>query len=454
MKKLKNILAVLSISSESEVEIASLALSSDEVEPGALFIALKGEHRDGADYLAEAVKRGAVAAVADREVSGAWYVPKLAERLEVLGRYFYDYRERLNLYGVTGTTGKSTLAYLLANCLNGLGEKTLLLTTTPGLADSLECELTTPDPIRLYRAFHYAEERGYRSVVLECSSIGIALGRVRKLFFKALFITNITSDHLDFHKTKRRYRRTKLDYCLSHTNHLFVTDRLPYLRFYRGDYPLIHRIETRKTRAEYTAAATFFSFGGLEYSTQLLLPMNLENVLLALKALIVLGYDSQRLRRVLAAIPPLKGRVERVDHRDIYIDYAHTAAAVETLLAQFRRTFKRELIAVIGAGGNRDRRKRKDYRRSLKKYADFAILTSDNPRDEDPLAILKELVGSEDFTVVPDRRSAIKAAVRLHQSRPGSILLIIGKGPEEYQLVKGRKLPFSDREEVLACLTE
>lgn len=453
MKALKDILRFLGTSSQEEIMIKDIVDNSNDVKEGSLFLALRGLNTLGGFYIEEAKKRGAVRVLSDSPLSDSIYVKDLDKKVGELARFFYGLDKRIKLYGVTGTSGKSTLAYLLSRFNNLLGKKTLLITTTSKILNSVVSDLTTPKPLELFKILKRASEEGYEAVVMECSSIGIAKNRVSLLCFDHFFFTNIKKDHLDFHKTLKDYRNTKLRYALTNARKTYVPEDFKYYKRSRSN-PHVFYLKDSYKIINMTTSCTLFSYQGEVFKTKFILDFNIKAIAFLLSFYQQEGYEIERLKEVLEQIETLRGRVERIDEEDIFIDYAHTADAMNKLLKNFRKTFKRDLIVVTGAGGNRDSSKRKDYNKSLSRYAKKVILTDDNPRYEDRFKILMELAKKKAFTIIYKREYAIKEAVRIYKENPKMILLIVGKGPEEYQIIKGIKYPFSDKKEVRRCLKE
>lgn len=453
MKELKEILRFLGIDSQEKVMINDIVENSNEVKEGDLFLALRGQNTLGGFYIEEAKRRGAVRVLSDSPLSDSIYVKDLDKKIGDLARFFYDLSSELELYGVTGTSGKSTLAYLIASLNNALGKKTLLITTTSKVKNGVVSDLTTPKPLELFKILKKAFIDGYQAVVMECSSIGIAKGRVNQLYFDHFFFTNITKDHLDFHGTVKEYRKTKLSYALTHAKNIYVPEGFKFYKNCRCANNIFY-LSTEYRIKNMTAEGTKFNYDKEEFFTNFILDFNIRAIAFLLSFYKREGYELSKLQEALSKVGVLRGRVERIEDEDIFIDYAHTGDAMNKLLKNFKKGFKRDLIVVAGAGGDRDQSKRKVYKKALSRYAKKVILTDDNPRYEDRFKILMELAGREPFTIIYKREFAIKQAVKLYKENPKMILLIVGKGPEEYQIIKGIKHPFSDKKEVIRCLKE
>ncbi len=485
-----------------EAPVRGLCIDSREVAPGDVFVALRGALADGHDHLEQALELGAAALVVERlpealdlRARPAIVVADSRRALAPLAaRFFGEPARELTMIGVTGTNGKTSTAYLIESILEAADRAVGLIGTVEvRFRDERRRALnTTPESLELQRTLRGMRTRGAQAVVMEVSSHGVELGRIDGCAFDVAAVTNVTQDHLDFHDSMEAYREAKL--------RLFRK----YLRSGAGavvnlDDPAAHEFleaarsagaravrVTRQTDREaevrlLTAASDLegtrvrLAVPG-DASLQLELPLvgdfNLENLLVAVGVAVCLDVPGDAIVRGVAACPQVPGRVERVAVRanapTVLVDYAHTPDAVDKLLRAVRPLARARLVTVFGCGGDRDRGKRPLMAQAVAHWSDRVVVTSDNPRTEDPLAILADVeVGLEKlrrvepsrldetpnaYAVIPDRRRAIQCAIGL--AGPDDTVVIAGKGHEDYQIVGRERLPFDDREEACRALDE
>jgi UDP-N-acetylmuramoyl-L-alanyl-D-glutamate--2,6-diaminopimelate ligase len=431
------------------VAVTDLAYDARTVGAGALFFCVPGARADGHDFAAAAVERGASALVVERPVDVP--VPQLvvgdarAAMAVVADEFFGRPTADLDVAGITGTNGKTTTAYLLHSILDADGRRPGLLTNVERRIGGrrLEPGLNTPEAIDLQRLFRQMLDEGCRSCVMEATSHGAVQRRLARVRFRVLAFTNLTQDHLDFHGTMEDYFAAKRS-LFAQAEAAAVNVRDEYGR--RLARELAGRVLTfgLADDAEVGAAA----LEGIDVR----LPgwFNSENALAAVAAARLLGVGDEAIRAGIERVDRVPGRFERVDEGQpftVLVDYAHTPDSLETVLAAARGLAEGRVICVFGCGGDRDREKRPLMGRIAAEGADVAIVTSDNPRSEDPETIVAAVVaGAPDgaLEAVLDRREAIARAVEL--ARPGDVVLIAGKGHEQGQEVAGRVLPFDDRE--------
>ncbi len=479
----------------SDPEVALVTGDSRAVVPGAVFFALVGVKADGHDFAAEAARRGAVAVVAEREVAcppALLLVAPSARRAMAIAasNLFGRPGEAMKLAGVTGTNGKTTVTYLAEAAARAANVPVAVLGTVthrwPG--GSRAASHTTPESTEVAATLAAARDAGARLAVLEVSSHALAQERAAGLAFDAAAFTNLTRDHLDYHGDLETYFRAKARLFFDHLKPSGIA-------VVNADDPFGSRLAaelepTRRGRVwryglqagrELTARGALFGLSGIEAELAtpagpmaLRSPMvgayNLENLLCAAGLALSAGLPLDAVERGLAACPGAPGRLERIEARGIaaFVDYAHTDDALANALAALRSLEPRRLLVVFGCGGDRDRGKRPLMGEAAGRAADLAVVTSDNPRTEDPAAIISEIVpglervganllaaararaGGSGYVVVPDRREAI--ALALEAARAGDAVLIAGKGHEDYQIVGVEKRPFDDREEARRAL--
>ncbi|HEY1370589.1 MAG TPA: UDP-N-acetylmuramoyl-L-alanyl-D-glutamate--2,6-diaminopimelate ligase [Gaiellaceae bacterium] len=431
------------------VEVADLAYDAREVSPGALFFCVPGTRADGHDFAEQAVARGAVALVVERPLEAA--VPQLvvddarAAMAPAADEFFGRPTEELQVLGVTGTSGKTTTSFLLFAILAAAGRR-------PGLLGTVEARVggerrgvvrTTPEAIDLQRTFREMLDAGDRSCAMEASSHASTLRRLDRVRFAALVFTNLSQDHLDFHGSMEDYFEAK--------RRLFV-ESAPPAAVNVGD-PW-----GRRLAAELPGALTFGfaedaavgpdALAGIDL--KLRGRFNVENALGALAAARLVGIEDEAIARGLESVRGVPGRFESVDEGQpftVVVDYAHKPDALEQVLRTARElAVGGRVICVVGCGGDRDRTKRPIMGRIASELSDAAIITSDNPRSEEPLAIIEAVVAgaTSEVEVEPDRAAAIARAVE--SAREGDVVVIAGKGHEQGQTIGGQTLPFDDRD--------
>jgi len=455
-------------------QIAALEYDSRRVTQGALFFAFPGAKADGRQFAADALARGAVAVVSESEApeeiaTRSIRVRHGREALSVAARNFYGKPdERLGLTGITGTNGKTTTAYLLDSILRAAGHTTAMLGTIEyHLAGRvIPAVNTTPESLDLVRIFAELEKAGGTQVTMEVSSHALALRRVYGLHFHTAVYTNLTRDHLDFHGTMENYFAAKQ----------MLFDGAggpppPFAVMNRDDEWAARLRVNPRTEAiwyglgqEATLRPRHISggFQGLRFEVQyrkqrfnvqspLIGKINVYNILAACGAALSYGIAAEIVARGIAALPAVPGRFERVDEGQpfvVVVDYAHTDDALRNVIAVARGLNPKRVITLFGCGGDRDRTKRPLMGQAAAEASDLVVLTSDNPRSEDPLAIMNDaLVGIRrkdvPHIVEPDREAAIRRA--LGEAREGDIVILAGKGHEPYQVLKGRTIDFDDR---------
>jgi len=468
---------------DSAVDVGSLAYDSRKVGPGTLFFCVPGEKVDGHEFAAGAVDAGAVALVVERELEvdvAQVVVPDARAAMAPLAaRFWRDPTAELRVVGVTGTNGKTTTAFLLRAILEAAGVQTGLLGTVRQVVGAVEEEVerTTPEAIDLQGAFRRMLEAGDEACVMEVSSHALALHRADAIHFELALFTNLTQDHLDFHADMEDYFRAKRLLFEMGPGAAVVNVDDEYGRRLATEFDCVtfsaegaaadfiaSGVSFNTSGATFTATpgstglktehvATLSSVaGGIEVRTALPGHFNVANALGAFAAAVTLGVGPRDAAAGLARAERVPGRFEPIDEGQdfaVLVDYAHTPDSLENVLRAARRLSEGRVLAVFGAGGDRDRDKRPKMGRAGAALADLAIVTSDNPRSEDPEAIIAEVLGGVDnganVEVEPDRREAI--ALALSRAQAGDTVVIAGKGHEQGQeFADGRKLPFDDRE--------
>lgn len=443
--KIRDVLSFFNIVKDDDREVKEIYDDSRLVTKNSIFIAIS----KGNNYIEEAITNGAIIVISD-DLKNNYYVSELKEKLLPFCLFFYGHIEnKIKLIGVTGTNGKSTSAYLIHSML----KSSLLITTTSGIKNSFISKNTTPYPLEFIKALKKAIKKKYKYLIMEISSIGISEGRLNGLNFEKILLTNITSDHLDYHKNLNEYQNTKVNYLLKSDSFIY----LPVDCFVR--FPLLRKVDRFELYSEKEVEiiseneiGTLFLYKHNLFKTNLIGILNIRNIVGVLTMLSSLC-SLRRLKRKLRKILPLKGRMNVVNRNPlVIIDYAHTVIALESLLKDAINFNRKKIIVVFGAGGNRDSSKRREYGKIVENYGDIGIVTSDNPRDEDADKIIDEIIGDSGFYFIrcPDRSKAIRQAFKY--ASKDDCILIVGKGAEVVQIVKGKNNHFSDFEEVRKCL--
>ncbi|MFC5816445.1 UDP-N-acetylmuramoyl-L-alanyl-D-glutamate--2,6-diaminopimelate ligase [Nonomuraea harbinensis] len=462
---------------------------SRQARRGDLYVALRGERAHGADFSAEAMARGAVAVLTDaagRDAAVATGLPVLVvpDPRALLGQvaaWVYGHPARdITVLGVTGTSGKSTTTFLLEAGLRAAGLRTGLVGGVEIHAGDLcfEAGLTTPEASDLHGLFALMREQGVTAAAMEVSSHALALNRVDGVFYDVALFTNLSQDHLDFHKDLDDYFATKAKLFQPELSRIGVTNvddpygrellrlaKVPMTTFSAQGDP---GAEWRALDARLGADGSAFRIvgpGGVEADAQIALPgpFNVANALGAVVTLVEAGVPLQTAVHGVGTLTGVPGRMERVtgsgDEFQAVVDYSHKPGAVESVLRSLREVTAGRLTVVLGCGGDRDRGKRPLMGEAAARLADVAVLTSDNPRSEDPLAILAEMmegalsVPREErahVIIEPDRAAAIDLAV--NRATRGDVIVVAGKGHEQGQYVSGEVIPFDDREVVAAAI--
>jgi UDP-N-acetylmuramoyl-L-alanyl-D-glutamate--2,6-diaminopimelate ligase len=451
---------------EAPVEVRDLVYDARAATPGALFFCVPGARADGHDFAGDAVARGAVALVVQRPVEPE--VPQLvvsdarAAMAIAADEFFGRPTEQLLVAAATGTNGKTTTTFLLHSILESAG-------LHPGLIGTVESRVggerrpavrTTPEAIDLQRTFRAMVDSGDGSCAIEATSHGSELKRLDRVRMDVLVFTNLTQDHLDFHGTLERYFDAKRRLFIGpdpppaaavNVGDAFgrrLADELRALERPLLTFGLVDDADIRATNVVLSAEGTRLEAAGLELTTRLRGSFNAENILGAVAAGRLLELPDSAIASGIERLDGVPGRFEAVDEGQpfaVLVDYAHTPDSLANVLRAAHELAERRLICVFGCGGDRDRGKRPVMGRIAADAADVAIVTSDNPRSEDPLTIVHEIVsGRSDLEVEPDRRTAIGLAVGLAEA--GDVVVIAGKGHEQGQEFRDRKIPFDDRE--------
>jgi UDP-N-acetylmuramyl-tripeptide synthetase len=469
-------------------DVTSIHYRSQDVTAGGLFVAMQGLAADGHAFIDDAVRRGAVAVVAERPAAAdrvVITVPSTRRALAELSACFFGApSEQLTVVAVTGTNGKTTTTFLVESILERAGHRTGVIGTieTRYAGRSFASPVTTPESLDLQRILADMHGAGVSHVVLEASSHAIDLSRIHCCWMDVAVFTNLSQDHLDYHGNMQSYWETKQRLF---TEHLVTGPKAGRAQAVVNTdsahgRELAGRIERPVIRVGTGAGCTVrgeelvCSQGGIRgvirlpgervaFVSPLVGRHNIENILCAAGAGAALALPAAAIRAGIEAVTNVPGRLERVENgggRHVYVDYSHTPDALEHALAALRELTAERIICVFGCGGDRDRTKRPLMGEIAARLSDLAIVTSDNPRSEDPQAIIDEILPGmrragapaerTEVVVEPDRRRAIEIA--LSAAHPGDTVLIAGKGHENYQIIGGRTIHFDDREEAARAL--
>lgn len=494
IQQLAQIVEGATIIGDKETIITGIEHDSRKAETGTLFVCIKGVHVDGHKFISQAVNAGAKAILTTRETvevpAGVTIlrVPDLNKALDTIVPYFHDYPARsMRIIGITGTNGKTTTSYITRAILRAAGYRVGLIGTIQIMIEDEVYPIhnTTPDVVELQHTLAIMRDKGMDYVVMEVSSHALDQDRVAGIEFDTAVFTNLTQDHLDYHKTLENYMlaKAKLFDKVSEagvkngkTAVVNIDDAagkvmLEHAKCRHITYAIDKNADLRATAINVLASGANFTlnneaFGKMPLKLHITGIFNVYNVMSAVGAALAENIESAVIAKVLQEFTSVPGRFELVkagQDFSIIVDYAHTPDGVENVLKTARKIAKKKIIAVFGCGGDRDRTKRPIMGRLAAELADVVIATSDNPRSEDPEFILnevetgvKEKIGNKQHEKIVDRRQAIFRAVALAQT--DDIVVILGKGHENYQILKDKTIHFDDkevaREAVAACKEE
>ncbi len=440
----------------------NIKINSKEINEGDTFIAIKELNGDGHKYVMDAIKRGAsTVIVEDGDYSVNTIKVKNTKKYleEYLENNYYDKIKQLKLMGVTGTNGKTTTSYLIYQALNKLNIKCAYIGTIGFYTDEIkQLKNTTPNLYELYNMLLECVNKGYTYVVMEVSSQGISMGRVNTLIFDYVVFTNLTQDHLDYHHTMIDYvmEKQKL-FKMTNNSFAIINSDDKYKDYFILDNK---NITYGKSSSDYVISdikssltGTTFNLNNEIYKTKLIGEYNVYNLVIVIILLKLLNVDN--INKVIEELTTPPGRMDIIRYNDnnIVVDYAHTPDAVEKIIKEVSKIEHNRIITLVGCGGNRDKTKRPIMGDIATKYSDYVIFTSDNPRFEKPKKILKDItckLDKNNYKIIVNRKKAIKKAIQMLEKN--DILLLLGKGHEEYQVIKDKKLPFSDKKIVLNCI--
>ena len=461
--------------------VTSIEMDSREVQPGSVFICIEGYTVDGHNYVAQAVANGAIAIIAEKDVVADVPVIKVRSTMRamaVLANAFYDNpTSKLHMVGITGTNGKTSVSYLIEAILRKANQKTGLIGTI-GMKigdESFETKNTTPDSLTLQKIFQQMVDADVDACVMEVSSHALHIGRVHGCQYDVTVFTNLTQDHLDYHKTMDNYRAAK-SLLFSQLGNGYDVNRPRYAILNIDDdataeyivacqgivltYGIDNDADLLAKNIKTTSSGTEFVliFNEKEYPIRMGLvgKFNVYNILATIGATLASGLELSFIIDAIGELAGVPGRFELVDAGqdfNVIVDYAHTPDSLENVLKTIKGFTEGNIYCIAGCGGDRDKSKRPIMAEIASHLSDFPIFTSDNPRTEDPVAILKDMeagVPSGKFTTIVDRKEAIDYAIG--QAQAGDVVLIAGKGHENYQIIGDKVLDFDDKEMAMLAL--
>ncbi len=460
---------------EQNIDITSIEMDSREVKPGALFICIDGYTVDGHSFAQMAVEKGAVAILAEKPVDVEVPVVRVKSTkraMAVLADAFYNQpTQKMHLIGVTGTNGKTTITHLIEHIFKSQRKKTGLIGTIEiRIGDtSYDVKNTTPESLTLQKTFNQMVEENVEVAMMEVSSHALDLGRVHGCDFDVAVFSNLTQDHLDYHHTMEDYRRAKgllfaqLGNAYNHNRPKFAVlnaDDAATEEYIKNTaatvitYGIDSDSDIRATNIQITNSGTTFDLTTptetVPVEMKLIGKFSVYNVLAATASCLVSGIPLSVIVEEIKVLEGVSGRFEVVDAEQdftVIVDYAHTPDSLENVLKTVKEFAKRNIYVIVGCGGDRDRTKRPIMARIAAEYSTQAILTSDNPRSEDPLAILKDMeegLGTDNYVTIADRAEAIRYAVEA--AHADDVIVIAGKGHETYQIIGKKVFDFDDRE--------
>ncbi|WP_321478950.1 UDP-N-acetylmuramoyl-L-alanyl-D-glutamate--2,6-diaminopimelate ligase [uncultured Bacteroides sp.] len=473
LEELLKTVRIVNITGQTEIDIKGVNIDSRLVEKGDLFMAMKGTQTDGHAYISTAIEQGAVAILCENIpeilIEGITYI-QITNSEEAVGKvattFYGNPTSKLELVGVTGTNGKTTVATLLYDTFRYFGYKTGLISTVCNYIDgeAIPTEHTTPDPITLNKLLGRMADEGCKYAFMEVSSHSIDQKRISGLIFAGGIFTNLTRDHLDYHKTVENYLKAKKKFFddmpknafsltnLDDKNGLVMTQNT---RSKVHTYSLRSICDFKGRVIESHFEGMLLDFNNKELAVQFIGRFNASNLLAVFGAAVLLGKKEEEVLIALSTLRPVAGRFDSIRSSKGYtaiVDYAHTPDALVNVLNAIHGVLegKGKLITVVGAGGNRDKGKRPIMAKEATRYSDRVIITSDNPRFEEPQDIINDMMAELDkddlkkTISIADRKEAIRTACMFAQA--GDVILVAGKGHENYQEIKGVKHHFDDKE--------
>jgi len=483
--KLNALLKGSDIKVDKDIEIKGIAISSKEVKDGYIFFAIKGEKTDGNLYIDEAIKNGAKVVISENEIKNKKIIhlktSDILKTLSTVSKNFYSNpSSKMKVIGVTGTKGKTTVTTIIYNILNNLSINTGLIGTINYRTHNKiisDAQNTTPLPHMLHRLLSLMYENKDKCVVLEVSSHALKLKRVDDLEFDTAGFTNLYSDHMDFHKTRDDYINSKAKFfeilesspkkektAVLNLDDEFYKVVIPKIKKAKiVTYSLKNNADIMAHNIELNPNYSIFELSiygkRSKVKTHLIGLHNVYNILAAIACISNIVEDHQKIVSIIEKIKTIPGRLEKIESKKgfyVFVDYAHTHDSLKEVLITLKSIPHKKIITVFGCGGDRDKTKRPLMGKVAEDYSNHVILTNDNPRTEDPLNIISDIekgfTNKNKYIIEPDREKAIKKAIEMADE--GDIILVAGKGHEDYQIIGNQKIHFSDKEVILKYLGE
>jgi UDP-N-acetylmuramoyl-L-alanyl-D-glutamate--2,6-diaminopimelate ligase len=465
---------------KADFRVKGISCNSKEVGRNFIFVAIKGNKADGREFIREAAAKGAGAVVAQNPAPDlkacqkisfiAAKKPRLA-LAELASRFYGNPSSRLKVTAVTGTNGKTTVTYLIEAILKETGHTPAVIGTINYRFKGrvIPSKNTTPGPVELQRLLAMMQKKGADHVVMEVSSHGLHQDRTENIDFSSAIFTNLTQDHLDYHGTMSEYFKAKAKlfanlkagaFAVINNDDSYARKLKKFTRAKTISYAVENDADVNAKRIQMGISRTEFILSydkkEIPLSIRLIGRHNVYNVLAAFAWAKNQGLDLKKTVSALESFSSVPGRLEKIDSKagfSVFVDYAHTEDALKNVIGALRRISKDRIIVVFGCGGERDKGKRPKMGKVVSEMADYAIITNDNPRSEEPLDIISDIeagIKTKNYRVIPERIRAIKKSLSLAQK--GDVVLVAGKGHENYQIVKDKSFHFDDREAVRKCL--
>ncbi len=452
-----------------DIEITSLEFDSRKTKPGALFFAIKGERFDGHSFILDAIKNGAVAVVTQKKMPieiPQFVVEDARLSMAKLAREFYGNFDDISKIGITGTNGKTTTSFLVHSILDTAGRNPGLIGTVYYLGKTkVKAERTTPESLDIFKLIYQFKNQNAKAVVMEVSSHALSLRRVDEIRFQAAVFTNLSQDHLDFHRNIEAYKKAKMKiFSLLEKNGFAIFNiddpvgktiesmDLKNVVTYGVQNQAIVSGEFTENKMDGLVISVIYRDRRYRIASHLVGEFNIYNIIAAFATGIALDINIDTIIAGIERLQCIRGRMERVGE-NVFVDFAHTPSALENALISLRKYCQGLLLVVFGCGGDRDKEKRPQMGAIASKFADLTVLTSDNPRSESPDEIIRDIekgMKNNNYKTIEDRREAIRYALSL--KKKNDILLVAGKGHEEYQTIGDRKIEFDDAEVIRECI--
>ena len=462
---------------KTDMEIKGVAFDSRKVQDGFLFVAINGESVDGHSYALKAEQNGAAAIVAERQTDSSLMhiiVPDSREAMSCIASAWFDHPEKkLHFVGITGTNGKTSTAFYVKRILDRLGKKTGMIGTVCNMIGDkvLKADVTTPEPLALFELLSDMVKDGVEYVVMEVSSHSICQKRIFGIEFDAAVFTNLTRDHLDYHKTMENYKAAKRQLFDVAKAAVINIDDGTGKEYFDSITTKKYSYSTRYNHADFVGKDIKVRPSGVKFQALTMGGIarvgiaspgtfTVYNALGAIGAVCALGFKFMDILPHIMSLGAVDGRAEIISGERPYtvmIDYAHTPDGLENILTSVKKYAQGRIITVFGCGGDRDKTKRPIMGKTVSEHSDFAVVTSDNPRTEDPRAIIDDILPGmtlpkSHYAVIENRREAIRFAIEM--AREGDVVLLAGKGHEKYQIIGTEKRDFDEQAIAVAFMEE